>query len=117
MNKAIQEVGEKLNITISEFTVAGIAVDRFFAHHWYIGTDDSVDKDILSKMLDDSLRELNDDYATERISVLKNVIVDILPEKKFMDFMEFKGKIGGQHKFPRVLKGEMHNDWLDFLKK
>jgi hypothetical protein len=115
MNRAIQDVSEKLNINVPEFTVAGIPIDRFFGHHWYIGTDDPVDKDVLRDMLDASLKELNDDYATERISVLKEIIVDVIPEKKFMDFMEFKGKVGGQHKFPRVLKGDMYRDWLAFL--
>ena len=33
----------------------------------------------------------------------------------FMDFMKHKGKIGGQHKFPRVLKGSMLKDWQSFL--
>ncbi|MFX5964737.1 hypothetical protein ABTE57_19440 [Acinetobacter baumannii] len=32
-----------------------------------------------------------------------------------MDFMLKKGKIGGQHKFPRVLKGKMLDDWNAFL--
>jgi hypothetical protein len=29
--------------------------------------------------------------------------------------MRLKGKIGGQHKFPRVLKGKMLQDWQKFL--
>jgi hypothetical protein len=33
-----------------------------------------------------------------------------------MGFMESKGKIGGQHKFPRVLKGGMLTDWKLFIK-
>ena len=33
-----------------------------------------------------------------------------------MDFMKSKGKVGGQHKFPRVLKGCMLEDWENFLK-
>jgi hypothetical protein len=33
-----------------------------------------------------------------------------------MDFMRTKGKVGGQHKFPRVLKGKMFEDWKKFLK-
>jgi hypothetical protein len=32
-----------------------------------------------------------------------------------MEFMRMKGKIGGQHKFPRVLKGRMLEDWNKFL--
>jgi hypothetical protein len=30
--------------------------------------------------------------------------------------MKTKGKLGGQHKFPRVLKGKMLEDWVKFLK-
>jgi hypothetical protein len=26
-----------------------------------------------------------------------------------------KGKVGGQHKFPRVLKGKIYEDWKNFL--
>ena len=29
--------------------------------------------------------------------------------------MKSKGKVGGQHKFPRVLKGKMLEEWEDFL--
>jgi hypothetical protein len=57
---------------------------------------------------------LNDDYAVERKSALKEVIVDVFPEKTFMDFMTFKGKVGGQHKFPRVLKGGLLQEWQNF---
>jgi hypothetical protein len=32
-----------------------------------------------------------------------------------MDFMRSKGKVGGQHKFPRVLKASMLADWQQFL--
>ena len=30
--------------------------------------------------------------------------------------MELKGKIGSQHKFPRVMKGKMLDEWQRFLK-
>jgi len=30
--------------------------------------------------------------------------VKVLPEEKFMEFMRQAGKVGGQHKFPRVSK-------------
>ena len=62
------------------------------------------------------LKELNDDYAVERAHALKDVFVTVLSENTFMDFMHLKGKEGGQHKFPRVLKGGMLDDWQQFLK-
>ena len=66
--------------------------------------------------IDDKLKDLNDDYAVERTSALKAVFLDVLKEEDFMEFMRQKGKIGGQHKFPRVLKGKMLEDWQKFLK-
>jgi hypothetical protein len=58
---------------------------------------------------------LNDDYAVERKSALKEVHITILSEKTFMSFLESKGKVGGQHKFPRVLKGDLLLDWKNFI--
>lgn len=115
MNKAIQLASEEMNISIPEFTVAGVPHDSFFAHHWYIACDEVVDKEMLITKIDDHLKQLNDDYATERTSALREVLIDVLPEEKFMKFMEMKGKMGGQHKFPRVVKGQMLADWQKFV--
>jgi hypothetical protein len=117
MNRAIQLANEQLNISIMEFTVTGIPVDGLFGHHWFVGTDEDVNKDLLKQTLDKALIELNDDYAVERKSALKELIVDVLPEKTFLDFMEKKGKMGGQHKFPRVLKGTLLEEWKQFLQE
>ena len=115
MTKAVQLTSEALNISIPEFTVAGVPCGSFFAHHWFLACDDQVNKIELAAHLDQQLCELNDDYAVERRSALKDLIVTVLPEQRFMDFMNAKGKIGGQHKFPRVLKGKMLEDWKLFL--
>jgi len=115
MNRAIQLVSEELNISIPEYTVVGFPYEGFFAHKWYIATDDPVDANRVRKRIDAILRELNDDYATERDSALKEVLLEVLPEQRFMKFMELKGKIGSQHKFPRVMKGKMLEEWNNFL--
>ncbi len=117
MNKAIQLASEELNISIPEFTVTGEPYGNFFAHRWYIACNDCVNTEKLKIVIDNKLKHLNDDYAVERKSALKEVFVDVLPEQQFMDFMTAKGKMGGQHKFPRVLKGKMLEDWKSFLKK
>ena len=117
MNKAIEMVSEELNISIPEFTVAGEPYGLFFAHHWFVATNDLVDKDTLRCRIDEKLKELNDDYEVERKHALKAVIVTVLSEDTFMDFMKSKGKVGGQHKFPRVLKGKMLEDWQKFLER
>lgn len=117
MNKAIELVSEEFNISIPEYTVLGIPHGTFFAHRWYIGTNDKVDAEKIRQRIDENLRALNDDYATERDSALKEVYLEVLPEDRFMKFMELKGKIGSQHKFPRVMKGKMLNEWNTFLQK
>jgi len=115
MTKAVQLSSEELNISIPEFTVSGIPHGNFFAHDWYVACDDKVDTEELRAKIDNHLKELNDDYAVERNSALKDIFLTVLPENKFMDFMGAKGKVGGQHKFPRVLKGKMYQDWKAFL--
>lgn len=115
MNKAIQLVSEELNISIPEYTVMGFPHENFFAHRWYIATNDTCDTELVRTKIDQHLRQLNDDYATERDSALKDVFLEKLPEEKFMKFMELKGKLGSQHKFPRVMKGKTLEEWKRFL--
>lgn len=117
MNKAIEMAGEELNISIPEFTVAGVPHGTFFAHKWYIATDDQVNAADLANVIDEKLKILNDDYEVERRHALKAVIVEVLPEIMFMNFMNAKGKVGAQHKFPRVLKGQGLEEWQAFLEQ
>jgi len=115
MNKAIELVSEEFNTSIPEYTVVGFPHESFFAHKWYIACNDNIDTKKICKRIDENLRVLNDDYATERDSALKEVFLEKLPEEKFMQFMALKGKLGSQHKFPRVMKGKMLEDWNRFL--
>ncbi|ELR71820.1 putative auxin-regulated protein [Fulvivirga imtechensis AK7] len=117
MNKAIELVADDFNIDIPEFTVAGIPHGTLFAHHWYLGTDATVDPKAIRDKLDQHLKALNDDYAVERSAALKDVIVDILPVHTFYKWMESKGKVGGQNKFPRVIKNNQYDDWKNFINK
>ncbi len=115
MNKAIEMANEAMNINIPEFTVAGVPFGNFFAHQWYVACNDEVEVEKLTNIIDEKLKLLNDDYEIERRHALKSVQVKVLSEKVFMDFMKSKGKVGGQHKFPRVMKGKMLADWELFL--
>lgn len=117
MNRAIEMVANDFHIEIKEFTVVGIPHDSLFAHKWYIGTDDVADANALKDKLDEHLKALNDDYRVERIAALKEVLVEVLPTSVFYDWMEQRGKMGAQNKFPRVLKNKPLVEWEDFLKK
>jgi hypothetical protein len=115
MNKAINMAAEELNISIPEFTVTGIPFGNFFAHQWYVACNDAIDETKLANLIDEKLKMLNDDYEVERKHALKAVQLKVLPESLFMNFMQLKGKVGGQHKFPRVLKGKILTEWEAFL--
>jgi len=117
MTRAISIVSEKLNIGIPEFTVAGIPYQRLFAHKWYLGTNQPIaNQSALKELLDQTLCELNDDYAVERQAALKQVMVEILPVKAFYDWMKLKGKEGGQNKFPRVIINQ-YKEWDEFAQQ
>jgi hypothetical protein len=116
MNKAIDTVSKKLGVTIREFTVAGFQYENLFAHRWYIGCDDmDINAVEVRKILDDTLCEINDDYAVERTSALKEIFVELLPNHVFYDYLRANGKEGGMNKFPRVMKGKQLKDWENYL--
>lgn len=115
MNKAIEYVSEKINVEIPEYTVCGIPYEGTFAHEWYIGTGKEVDTADIKKLIDEKLCELNDDYLVERKSALKDIFVHAIPVHRFYDYMNSKGKMGGQNKFPRVLNNSQYQDWKKFL--
>ncbi|MFM2385832.1 MAG: hypothetical protein RL660_589 [Bacteroidota bacterium] len=117
MNKAIDTVQRKLCITIKEYTVAGYRYKNAFAHTWYIGVEGetSVTREEILKVLDETLCEINDDYAVERTSALKEVFVELLPNQTFHDYLKHQGKVGAMIKFPRVMKGAALEQWQAFV--
>jgi len=117
MTRAVAQLSESENLPIPEFTVAGVSLDNAFAHHWFLGISTEIPESIqIVNKLDQILCGLNDDYALEREHLLREIKVWLIPASVFFKWMEFKGKLGGQHKFPRVLNSERHQEWLTFLK-
>lgn len=117
MTKAIEMISDEFDIRVNEFTVAGIKSGTLFAHKWYIGTDNIVDTEALKKSLDEKLKILNDDYRVERSSALKDLIVELLPQKVFLKWMEKQGRMGSQNKFPRVMKNHLQEEWEKFVQE
>lgn len=115
MNHGIEAVSQTLGVSIPEYTVTGMAHENLFAHKWYIGVTEDQDPEIVKKILDEKLCEINDDYAVERTSALKEVFIEVLPVQKFYDYLAHIGKQGGQVKFPRVIKGDFLDNWEEFL--
>lgn len=118
INKAIEVVSKEMGITIREFTVGGFPYQNLFAHRWFIGCDDkNVDAERVKALIDKTLCEVNDDYAVERTSALKDIFVEVLPENVFYEYMKAIGKDGAMNKFPRVMKGEKLKEWEKWLEE
>lgn len=113
MNKAVQYAAKKMNVVVEEFCVSpSKKLDR---HLWYIGTNHIVEEQLFGAYINECLEEINDDYNSVRKVLLRTPRIKILPLQKFYDYMELNGKVGGQHKFPRVLNKAQSKDWESFL--
>lgn len=116
LNVAVKKAAKHFGIVIKEFTVLGKRNENgLFGHQWYIGTDNKVNQKELARYIDQKLKKLNDDYAVERKHALESIELEVLPTSFFLEWMKLKGKVGGQHKFPRVLKGVNQSSWEEFL--
>jgi len=117
MTEAIHKLSTELNVPIKEFTVSGTVNGSIFGHHWFLGMENQpIDSASMIKKLDGYLQELNDDYAVERRHALQNIQLEVVPTSKFYDWMEQKGRLGSQNKFPRVLQNKNYSEWTEFLK-
>lgn len=119
MNNATKVVSQKLGFAISEFTVRGLKyANGEVGHRWFLTYPNGMkmpDAEAVKLVLDEALIELNDDYATERKHILKRMDLFMLPESDFLDFMDHRGKLGGQAKFPRVMPELVYTEWIEFL--
>jgi hypothetical protein len=114
INTAVQQVSNALKVQIPEFCLYADTKNQ--CHKWFVGTTDSTDsKDVLYQ-LDQTLKSLNDDYASVRKYNLNDPELTILPVDSFYQFMDSIGKAGSQNKFPRVMNDEQAHKWEFFLK-
>lgn len=102
---------------IREYTAAPIFYkgDPEGAHQWLFEFDrapDDITKFI--KLLDEKLREINSDYDAKRFKDITLGIPDciILKDGTFYKWLKEKGKLGGQHKVPRLSNTREYVDEL-----
>ncbi|MEQ9402119.1 MAG: GH3 auxin-responsive promoter family protein [Cyclobacteriaceae bacterium] len=119
----INAFGEELIIENAEIAIAeackktDAAIDNFTAgpkylgggnkggHEWVIEFNkEPNDMERFIQLLDEKLREVNSDYDAKRYKDIALVlpIVHSVESGTFYDWMKKKGKIGGQHKVPRL---------------
>lgn len=106
-DKAIARAANKIGTVVREYTVAPVFMDGLEngAHEWLIEfTHVPDDVSRFQLLLDEALRELNSDYDAKRCNnfVLGPPIIKVLNAGSFDNWLKSIGKLGGQHKVPRL---------------
>ncbi len=81
------------------------------AHEWIIEFEHlPVSLELFTTLLDKSLQAINSDYEAKRHKdiALRMPVVHQMPKDGFKKWMKDKGKLGGQHKVPRLSNERIH---------
>lgn len=113
--KGLQIACRKTGAQVLEYSAAPVFMDANAKcrHQWLIEFSkmpDSIEK--FRDILDKSLQEINSDYEAKRhkdITLQKLEIIVARPNL-FHDWLKQKGKLGGQHKVPRLSNNRDHID-------
>lgn len=122
-DSALQTASQETEAIISEYTAAPIYLgDKQSAAHQYIVEFEKEPNDMerFINILDERMKALNSDYEAKRSAnlMLKKPRITVVPRQTFFKWMKSKGKIGGQHKVPRLFNDRKYvDDILSFLKK
>ncbi|WP_075341052.1 GH3 auxin-responsive promoter family protein [Tenacibaculum agarivorans] len=117
--EALKLACEKTKATIKDYTVAPIfmAGKEKGGHEWIIEfTKKPKDIHFFTEMLDNALKNCNSDYEAKRYNNMTLAMPKVQEAREglFYDWLKHKGKLGGQHKVPRLsnkreLVEELHN--------
>lgn len=70
------------------------------------------DPEAFADLLDSQLQRLNSDYEAKRMLSLERLHLRLARPGLFNDWLKSKGKLGGQHKVPRLWNDRTHLDEL-----
>ena len=106
-DRAIAIASAKTNAIVSDYTAAPVffSEQENGAHEWLIEFDKLPDQmDTFITALDEALKSVNSDYEAKRYKniALRMPVVHVLESGTFRLWLKQKGKLGGQHKVPRL---------------
>lgn len=106
-DKALATALAKTNSSVAEYTAAPIYLEgnNSGAHQWLIEFEKAPkNMEEFNEILDEELKKLNSDYEAKRFNdmILKSPQINVLPKGTFHNWLEKKGKLGGQNKIPRL---------------
>tara|TARA_R110001592_G_scaffold264121_2_gene529462 strand:- start:184 stop:1692 length:1509 start_codon:yes stop_codon:yes gene_type:complete len=104
---ALKLACEKTKALITDYTVGPIFMKdkKSGGHEWIIEfTEAPSSLEYFTELLDNALKSINSDYEAKRYHNMTLALPKIHMAKKglFYDWLKEKGKLGGQHKIPRL---------------
>lgn len=116
-DKAVAIAAQKTNSIISEYTAAPVYFndEQNGAHEWLIEFErPPQNMEHFAFELDCALKSLNSDYEAKRQKdiALRKPIVHAVQKNIFNGWLRNKGKLGGQHKVPRLSNNRIYVDEL-----
>jgi hypothetical protein len=119
-DKAIVMASNKTGAGVNDYTAAPVYFGDHSngAHEWLIEFENEPGNiDAFAEELDKALKELNSDYEAKRHKdiALRPPIVKSVPKGLFTSWLRKKGKLGGQHKVPRLSNDRKNIDELLML--
>ncbi|MBB4077646.1 hypothetical protein GGR28_000247 [Lewinella aquimaris] len=112
---ALLMASQETGALVRDFTVAPqyIEVGKQGRHHWLIEFErPPTDIEKFNRTLDEALQEQNNNYAAKRgndFAIVRHKLT-LLPSGFFHNWMRERGKLGGQHKVPRLAN---HREFLE----
>ncbi|SIS83238.1 GH3 auxin-responsive promoter [Zobellia uliginosa] len=105
--EALKTICMKTDAEIKDYTAGPIFMEgkEKGAHEWVIEfRKPPEDIDVFTEYLDNALKSLNSDYEAKRYNniTLNTPKIHVARENLFYDWLKSKGKLGGQHKIPRL---------------
>lgn len=115
--KGLAYACEQTGAEISEYTAAPVFMDANAKcrHQWLIEfAKEPADLRQFSDLLDRKLQEINSDYEAKRFHDVTLQHLEVVKARPglFNDWMKAKGKLGGQHKVPRLSNSRKNMDEL-----
>jgi hypothetical protein len=114
-DKAIAAACEKTGAIVNDYTAAPVyfSEQQNGAHEWLVEFEQEPDSlSHFTYELDEGLKAVNSDYEAKRHKdiALRAPIVRILSKGLFSSWLHSKGKLGGQHKVPRLSNDRKYID-------
>ena len=112
---AIAAASEKTGAIVNDFTAAPVyfSDDSNGAHEWLVEFEtEPASMTAFTEALDEELKRCNSDYEAKRHKsiALRMPLVQKVPKGSFHNWLKVKGKLGGQHKVPRLSNNRVYLD-------